>query len=754
MDIFERWFEQDLTKKVGIQHAESLAFSGNNESNVVGVYVYKDGVPAELAGTVSGTVIRPDGMTVPLTGTLDGNAVSAVLTEACFAAPGYIGVALTVTSGDITMTVLKATFEVEPIETGTVVDPSGEITANVAELISDIEAAVATIPPSYSDLLAAIAPTFDPEAATPYLAGSYVWYSGKLYRFAAAHTGAWTGTDAVSVSVGGEISDFHTSLNGLRTFPTLTWDIGKNIGSTGSLQNNQYTALTKPIPVDSGDVIVRTTPQKDSAGKSLLVYINTFALDVWSERVQLEYNGTYTIPDGVTTIRIGYGRTSATGVVMTQEDVDTYFSMDFFSFSTVLKQRFPIIGTSFADNAKLGVYNFGGGSPYSDMTDAPSATFGGGCMIVIPAGSNTYNRLQIIYDLSNRIIYRRYLSYNNSTARYDVGEWVSANIAEWSAFDFAATYTQIRTLDASATRLSANTDIGLYRVGSFGQEPMATYIANGDYPDAKFGGGWMAVLPAGGNNGVCQIVYDIVNGYANSRYISGNTLQNVGAWNATRGIKWAAIGDSITYGVYSSGASSSAVDRNKCYAKRVANLIGAEVFNNLGVRGLGYINSGNNGETLKNDVIDNQAIDWTDYNLITVALGVNDYYGNRAIGTQSDAAWSGTVYGSIRGTIESLMTYNPAAKLIFITPFNMKKSGDASTHWGKGYAKSNIGTLSDVKDAIIYWCDYYGIEYINETDYSVINDLNIGTLLPDSLHPSADAHALLAKEIAAKINFK
>ncbi len=229
MDIFERWFEQDLTKKVGIQHAESLAFSGNNASNVVGVYVYKDGAPAELAGIVTGTVIRPDGMTVPLTGTLSGNAVSAVLTEACFAVPGYIGVALTVTSGDITMTVLKATFEVEPIETGTVVDPSGEITANVAELISDIETAVATIPPSYSDLLAAVAPTFDPEASTPYQSGAYVWYSGALYRFIADHTGAWTGTDAVSVNVGEEISELKSALK-METDRAMTEVSGFRVG--------------------------------------------------------------------------------------------------------------------------------------------------------------------------------------------------------------------------------------------------------------------------------------------------------------------------------------------------------------------------------------------------------------------------------------------------------------------------------------------------------------------------------------------
>lgn len=545
-------------------------------------------------------------------------------------------------------------------------------------------------------------------------------------------------------AVRGQVGDLKTDLSGLRIHPSLTWDIGKNISSEGASQNNLYTALTKPIPIDGGDVIVRTTPAKDSNDKSLFFYVNTYILDVWSARVSVAYNDAYVIPDGVTSIRIGYGRTTASGVTMTQNDVETYFSADIYSYSTFVKQRTPMVGTSFADNAKIGVYNFGGASsaPYSNMTDAPSETFGGGCMVVIPSGSNVYNRIQIIYDLVNRIIYRRYLSFNPSTSKYNVGEW--------SKFNFS-TAIEIRTLDTAATLLSANTGIGMYQIGSFAQEPMATYIANGDYPDAKFGGGWMLVIPSGGGTGVCQIVYDVTTGYINSRYISGTSLQNVGAWNAGHGIKWAAIGDSITYGVYSTGSNTTAVNRDKCYAKRIANLIGAESFQNLGVRGLGYINSGNDGETLKDDVID--ATTWTDYNLITVALGVNDYYGNRAIGTQSDAAWSGTVYGSIRGTIESLMTYNPKAKLIFITPFNMSKSGNLSTHWGKGYSKSNIGTLADVRDAIIYWCDYYGIEYINETDYSVINDLNIETLLLDGLHPSSDAHTLIAKELAKKINF-
>ena len=169
------------------------------------------------------------------------------------------------------------------------------------------------------------------------------------------------------------------------------------------------------------------------------------------------------------------------------------------------------------------------------------------------------------------------------------------------------------------------------------------------------------------------------------------------------------------------------------------------------MRGLGFVHAGNNSETLKDDVID--ATTWTNYNFVTVALGINDYYGTSNIGTTASTAWDGTVYGNIRGTIESLMTANPAMKIIFITPFNMSKYGDASTHWGRGHSRTRVGTLNDVKNAIIYWCDYYGIEYVNETDYSVINDLNIQSLLLDGLHPSSAAHKLIGKELSKKINF-
>ena len=54
-----------------------------------------------------------------------------------------------------------------------------------------------------------IAPEFD--SSTSYTAGQYVYKNGVLYRFTAAHSGAWTGTDTVVVTVGGEVEELNSS---------------------------------------------------------------------------------------------------------------------------------------------------------------------------------------------------------------------------------------------------------------------------------------------------------------------------------------------------------------------------------------------------------------------------------------------------------------------------------------------------------------------------------------------------------------
>ena len=196
MAQFVKHFVQDLQQDLKIRQCGTIVFNADDLSNVVSVELYDGETPYTPAGTVVGAVICSDGSTVPITnGTIDGNVVSITLTAACFAIQGQIGVGIQLVTGGVKTTILKAIYNAERFETDDVVDPDERITISVSDLVDDIAEAVASIPADYTDLMAAVAPTFSP--STPYTAGRFVWYSGTLYQFAQAHAaGAWTGTDA------------------------------------------------------------------------------------------------------------------------------------------------------------------------------------------------------------------------------------------------------------------------------------------------------------------------------------------------------------------------------------------------------------------------------------------------------------------------------------------------------------------------------------------------------------------------------
>lgn len=200
MQTFSRWFNQDLNKPIMIQYG-GLAFMGDDGTPEVGVHVTVGGEAATLGGSAGATVIRPDGSTVPVTGgVVSGSDVSVKLSEACFSIPGRIAMALTITDGTTTMTVLKAVFVVDTTATDDLVDPSGDVALDVAALVAAINEATASVPSSYDDLLAAVAPNFSD--AAPWTAGQHVWYDGQLYMFIADHpAGTWIGTDAEQMPI-------------------------------------------------------------------------------------------------------------------------------------------------------------------------------------------------------------------------------------------------------------------------------------------------------------------------------------------------------------------------------------------------------------------------------------------------------------------------------------------------------------------------------------------------------------------------
>ena len=130
-------------------------YYGDVAANRVGAIVLRDGAPVTLSGTCSGTAILADGSTVAITGTVDGSQAYVQLPAACYSVPGQIQVYVKLSADGVTTTLLAAVGTVRLTETDTVIDP-GTIIPSVAALIDEIDAAVASIPPDYSDLVAQV----------------------------------------------------------------------------------------------------------------------------------------------------------------------------------------------------------------------------------------------------------------------------------------------------------------------------------------------------------------------------------------------------------------------------------------------------------------------------------------------------------------------------------------------------------------------------------------------------------------------
>ena len=253
MAQFERWFTQDLAQKIETRHCETVVFSADNLSVVVGVSMYDGGEAADQTGASAVCyAIRADGNTVEFAGEIDGNKVFAPLPQSCFVAPGPLAIMLQVTEGTgdtaVKTTVLKVIFTVEASQTGEIVDP-GHVIPDVADIIAMLDqmeqateaantAATGaanvniaqsktgnvititttnrngeTVSNTLTDPSPMIADTFDP--AVSYTAGQYVIQEVNgvkgLYRFTQDHAaGAWTGTDAEQITLGEEMEEVNS----------------------------------------------------------------------------------------------------------------------------------------------------------------------------------------------------------------------------------------------------------------------------------------------------------------------------------------------------------------------------------------------------------------------------------------------------------------------------------------------------------------------------------------------------------------
>ena len=233
---------------------------------------------------------------------------------------------------------------------------------------------------------------------------------------------------------------------------------------------------------------------------------------------------------------------------------------------------------------------------------------------------------------------------------------------------------------------------------------------------------------------------------------------------ATPGVTWAAMGDSIAAGYYSylnDGTPATAIDAEKGWAYKVAQR-NNWTLTNLAVGGAGFIDPVNGETPGTADAAQGWYIarhtDFSSYNLVTIAYGINDWKGNAyPVGSKDDEVTEAdptTVMGAMKATIEAIMASNPSCKIIVILPLNCNVGGATKAgNYGRGQERSQTGTLDSFIAAMIDVCDYYGIQYVDMTRQSTVNRENLESLLIDGVHPSEACHELLAHELSKKLTF-
>ena len=226
------WNQNKMVNIEGLSGAAFQAESGGHTFQISGID--DTGATVALSGTVTGVFRRPDNADIALTGSASGGVASVTLTDDCYAVPGRFGLTIFVTSGGQKTAVYAAIGTVASTNGGAV---AGDTPQDVVDLINAIEAAVATIPADYTDLMAAIAPTYSPSGLYP--VGFYVWHDGDLYRctFPITTAETWTAGHWTAVALGNDVSDLKNAITLNTNFESYTFIEDKYITTNGSTVN-------------------------------------------------------------------------------------------------------------------------------------------------------------------------------------------------------------------------------------------------------------------------------------------------------------------------------------------------------------------------------------------------------------------------------------------------------------------------------------------------------------------------------------
>ena len=208
-NIIKRIWNQN--RMVQIEDLKGMTFQAEQAGHTFQISgIDDDGNTVALTGTPSGVLLRPDNTDVALTCSVSGGVVSATLPANCYDVPGRFGLTIFITSGSSKTAIYAAVGTVTRASSGTAAPGT---TQSVVDLINAINAAVNSIPASYSALLADIAPTYSNSAL--YSVGQYTWYDGDLKRCIVPITTAesYTAAHWTSAVLGQDVSDLKSAIS-------------------------------------------------------------------------------------------------------------------------------------------------------------------------------------------------------------------------------------------------------------------------------------------------------------------------------------------------------------------------------------------------------------------------------------------------------------------------------------------------------------------------------------------------------------
>ena len=393
--------------------------------------------------------------------------------------------------------------------------------------------------------------------------------------------------------------------------------------------------------------------------------------------------------------------------------------------------------TTFAKCDKDGFY-WASSTDLPSITDKPSGLSGTSCCISVYSG-NANNNLQVLQTLDGQV-YRR---ASSKSAPYSTSAWskdpMPADLVKKGS---------VETLGVSS--LVSVTDVGFYQV------PLAYMSSLNDLPSGHPNvSASMIVERANPAAAIQTITFTDLQSW--SRIVSSGTAQE---WykNLSHSVgsrtRFIAMGDSITEGYWADddGTLRPPTSLNWPY---YVGIINNWSVTNAGAGGSGYVHNGTVAPKTKNAVGMVNDVDFSNYDIVSFAWGVNDWHYECNIGDISTSTLNdGTMVGNMRYCVEKVLTDNPKCKIVVVLPFNSSMfGGDFASNWGLGTTLPTSGTLQNVIDKIKSVCEYYGLQMIDSINNSVVNRFNIEDYFPDGLHPAEDGYLQIARCYAKQMMF-